>query len=120
MKYSLLLVCLGGIFGSAFRFLIATLLNGSPNATIIINLSGCFLIGALGTTLNPAYRLFLITGILGSFTTFSTFGLESFSLLKDCHLNNALAYITLHIIGGISMVYLGELFVGKFFIGVVG
>ncbi|HEV2613216.1 MAG TPA: fluoride efflux transporter CrcB [Gammaproteobacteria bacterium] len=109
MKSSLILVSLGGIFGSVIRYLIIILFNSSPTATIIINLSGCFLIGTASSLINPAYRLFLITGVLGSFTTFSAFGLEGFKFLKHGYTAEALLYIGIQVFFGIVMVYLGEI-----------
>lgn len=122
MNSPIALVGLGGIFGSILRYFVATLFHGSPLATIIINLSGCFLIGAISTLINlyhpfnHAYRLFLITGILGSFTTFSTFGLEGFNFLRSGSTSEALFYVGIQVFVGISMVYLGELLVSELLI----
>jgi len=119
MNSPIFLVGLGGVLGSIVRYLIAILFNSSPLATVIINLSGCFLIGAISSLialyfpLNQSYRLFLITGILGSFTTFSTFGLEGFNFLKHGYHAEAFFYIGVQVFIGISMVYLGEVLVRK-------
>ncbi len=91
----LFLVGCGGFVGSVARYVIAGLvqrLTGSftfPYGTLAVNLLGCFAIGALsglfesrGVFSEPT-RLFLLVGMLGGFTTFSTFVVETFSLLRD-------------------------------------
>jgi CrcB protein len=87
-----LVVFLGGGAGALSRYLmslwVGSLWDGSfPLGTFLINLIGCFLIGFLGglserLTIEPNVRLLLQTGFLGGFTTFSSFGLESFQLLR--------------------------------------
>ena len=85
---------IGGALGTLLRFLVsgwAHKLMGSnfPYGTLIINTSGCFLIGFIGTTadegslLSANFRLLILIGFLGAFTTFSTFAYESWLLLKD-------------------------------------
>ena len=87
-----LAVFLGGGTGALSRYLmslwVGSLWDGSfPLGTFLINLIGCFLIGFLGglsekLTIEPNVRLLLQTGFLGGFTTFSSFGLESFQLFR--------------------------------------
>jgi len=87
-----LVVFLGGGVGSLTRYLlslwIGSLADGAfPWGTFVINLTGCFAIGFLGGlserfTIEPNLRLLLQTGFLGGFTTFSSFGLESFQLFR--------------------------------------
>jgi fluoride exporter len=87
MKF--LLVTLGGGIGSGARYLLASTLqtatgNGFPVGTLAVNVVGSFLICAimhLGTAANvisPAWRLFLTTGIMGGFTTYSAFDYETY------------------------------------------
>ena len=72
-----------------------------PYGTFIINISGCFLIGLLMTLivdkglLPPVWRLFLCVGVLGGFTTFSSFGYEVYTLFAEGNLACALLYAAL-------------------------
>jgi len=88
-------VGIGGFLGSVMRYWLGGFLNQlSPRAlfpyeTLVINVSGCLGIGLLAGlaefrgVLSPELRLFLMVGILGGFTTFSTFGYETFQLLRE-------------------------------------
>lgn len=107
---TIVLVGLGGLIGSVSRFLIGEVLSvhsqgGLPIHTLIINLAGSFLIGAfLFLTLqrppNSIYY-FLIPGLLGGFTTYSTFSGETFYLLKNSLYKEGSIYIVLTIVGGL-------------------
>ena len=90
----LLLIAAAGGAGAALRFLVAgwgqRLTDTTfPLGTLVVNLSGCLLIGFAGGVLSgpwivrEEYRLALLVGLLGGFTTFSTFGLETFALVED-------------------------------------
>ena len=120
MKYlvSLLLVGAGGFIGSAARFASVGLVHrftgfAFPWGTVVVNLVGCLVIGLLaGLTetrqlLTPETRLLLMVGLLGGFTTFSTFGLELFSLLRDGLTFRAAAYIGIQVAGGLAAVWIG-------------
>ena len=75
-----LLVCLGGALGSGARYL-ATV--AFPHGTVIVNLLGSFLLGLVMETLPPTdLRLFLATGVMGGFTTYSTFNYETTAYLR--------------------------------------
>jgi fluoride exporter len=91
MKY--IAILFGGGFGALCRYLLSKWIvnftgTGIPWGTIVINLLGCLVIGFLTGlfekwVISPNFRLFIFVGVLGGFTTFSTFGLESFYLLKE-------------------------------------
>ena len=114
MKLDFLYVGLGGFLGACSRYALSLLFSGSPIATVVANLSGCFLIGVISTLLNhyfpsnQTWRLLTIVGLLGGFTTFSAFGLESMQLLTQGQLSNAAYYIASQLIGGIALVVLGS------------
>jgi fluoride exporter len=91
---ALLFVGIGGGLGSIFRYLVQMLVGRHvplvfPLGTFLVNCSGCFLIGMFYSMsgkysgFNPEWRLFLITGICGGFTTFSTYSYDGLILLKQ-------------------------------------
>lgn len=114
---NLLLVMLGGALGAASRFGLVLLIRphapGFPAGTLACNLLGCAAIGLLAGLMGVSgseydrARLFLFTGLLGGFTTFSSFGLETIGLCRDGRFGAALAYIALSNTLGLAMVYLG-------------
>jgi CrcB protein len=92
--YRVLLICLGGAIGTGARYLIAIgaprLLGAAfPYGTLTVNVVGSFLLGAVmhvGLTTNlitPGLRLVLATGVLGGFTTYSTFNYETMEYLRE-------------------------------------
>lgn len=84
-----------------------------PYGTFMINILGCLLIGillSLATTrlsLQPVVRLFLVTGLLGGFTTFSSFGYESFTLITSGDWLGAGLYIAASVVVGLGSVFMG-------------
>jgi len=89
-----LILFTGGGIGATLRFAVALWVDeraqvSFPWGTLVVNVAGCFLIGVIATladehrVLAPGVRLFLIAGVLGGFTTFSTFGLETWRLVED-------------------------------------
>jgi CrcB protein len=98
-----LAVAIGGALGSVTRYGVAlmlpTTLGKFPWATFLVNLLGSFLIGVAYVLivekqfLSPEMRLWLMTGFLGGFTTFSSFSLETLQLWQQGQLIQALAYI---------------------------
>ncbi len=117
----ILLVMAGGSIGALSRYgvsLLAAQLFGTrfPWGTLIVNLSGCFLIGlsfALAerglSIMNPSMRLFFVTGYLGALTTFSTFGLETVNSLRaGTQVVTIANFLSNNLIGG-ALVFLGML-----------
>jgi fluoride exporter len=106
----LLLVALGGAIGAVARYVVGTAVQSAaggpfPLGTLSVNVLGCFLIGVLGAMFavapgHPA-RLFLITGVLGGFTTFSSFGFETLNLLRSGAVGLVLGNMLLSNIGGL-------------------
>ena len=104
VNLNLLIIALGGALGAVSRFLLGNAVSraiGSalPYGTFMINVIGCFAMGLLTTIivdrelLPAAWRLFLCVGLLGGFTTFSSFGYEALMLLTEGRLLAALAYV---------------------------
>jgi CrcB protein len=117
----ILLVMVGGSLGALSRYgvsLLAVKLFGAkfPWGTLIVNLSGCFLIGlsfALAdrglSIMNPSMRLFFATGFLGALTTFSTFGLEMANSMREGAHLVTVANFLLNNVAGTGLVFLGML-----------
>lgn len=116
----LVLIGLGGFIGSVMRYLAsgwvqeATKSSQFPYGTLAVNVIGCLLIGLLSQladargALTPDSRAFLIVGLLGGFTTFSTFGNESMSLLRAGQSLSAFVNVGGHIFLGLGAVWLGR------------
>jgi CrcB protein len=117
----LLVVGLGGFIGSTLRYKLGGfVLHHStswrlPLSTLAINLSGCFVIGVLAALaerrdlFSTDARLFLFTGLLGGYTTFSAFGFEGVNLLRRGEFFVAALYAVLSVLGGFAAVWLGHL-----------
>jgi len=114
------LIGVGGFIGAIARYGVGGLVHRSysgafPWGTMIVNLAGCLVLGYLATlsedygAFRPETRLFLFIGVLGGFTTFSTFGLETFSLLREGNLPWALANAGGNVILGVCGVWLGHM-----------
>lgn len=114
---NVLLVAVGGAIGAAVRYLIgawvmARLGPDFPWGTFIINVSGTFLIGVVlalvqGGVLPSGARLFVAVGILGGYTTFSTYGYETMGLISDGDLRGALLNALGQVLAGLAAVYFG-------------
>lgn len=122
---SYLMVAVGGALGSILRYAVSLLFQSVgfksyPYSTLSVNTIGCYLIGivwyiAETKQLPESSRLFLMTGVLGGFTTFSTFSMESVQLLKDGQTLAFIAYILLSNLLGLLFVYTGYS-TGKWFL----
>ncbi|HEX6194018.1 MAG TPA: fluoride efflux transporter CrcB [Chitinophagaceae bacterium] len=115
MINQLLLVGLGGGIGSIARWLCqryAAVLypHHYPLGTWIVNIVGCFLIGIFWGRLHAAtinWKLFLMIGLCGGFTTFSAFTLESIGLIKQEKHGLFFLYIAASVLGGLAATYAG-------------
>jgi CrcB protein len=114
---SLLFVMIGGFLGTICRFSVGEWLyteNGFPLATLSVNLIGCFILGWFLTfvnrrkTINPAYTFIFGTGFIGSFTTFSTFSVETIHLFQKGLYVTALVYVLSTMILGLLLTFLGS------------
>ena len=120
----LLIIGVGGFIGAIARFLVSGWVQiasgsvGFPYGTIAVNLIGCFLIGFLAYLMDargvfePQVRLFLFIGVLGSFTTFSTFEYETYSLFRESSTGLALVDIGVHVFFGLVAVWAGHALAG--------
>jgi CrcB protein len=114
-----LLIGVGGFIGAITRYILAVWIGerwgrSFPLGTFVINVSGSFLIGLLMTLLaerfmvNPQWRLLLVVGFLGAYTTFSTFEYETGALLKDGELLLAGLNVVFSVLAGFIALKLGE------------
>jgi len=110
-------VALGGVLGALARWGISLGLPHAPGtwpwATVTVNLTGCLVIGALLAVLlarypaHPWLRPFLATGVLGGYTTFSTFAVDAVQLVEAGRSGVALAYLLVSVLGGLLAVVVG-------------
>ena len=118
-----LVVALGGGIGACFRYLIGLIPLKEPFTfpvkTLVINLLGCFVIGLIAalavknSSLSPRTVLFIKTGLCGGFTTFSTFALETETLIKTGHIGLAIVYVALSVLVGVGLAFAGQVIAGK-------
>jgi len=115
----ILLVGLGGFIGSVARYKLGGLVlhltapERFPYSTFAVNVLGCLVVGILAglaeryELFGPDTRLFLFTGLLGGFTTFSAFGLDAMFLVRRGELWVAALYAGASVVVGITAVWLG-------------
>ncbi len=112
-----LAVGIGAVFGAWLRWGLSislnTVLPNLPLGTLVCNLAGGFIIGvsveifSLHPVLPPEIRMLVITGFLGSLTTFSTFSVEAVNLLQRGEYGWAFGMISAHLLGSLAMTLLG-------------
>ena len=117
---SVIYVAIGGALGSVSRYLLGIWTQtfsksiDFPYGTLAVNLIGCFVIGFLSQlaeargAFTPESRAFIFIGILGGFTTFSSFGNETINLLRGGEAFNALANVGANVILGLALVWFGR------------
>ncbi len=115
---TLLLIGVGGMLGSIARYLTSQLFNRYfsdplPVGTLVVNIIGAFLVGVI-IGLGERYRwftepwhFFLAVGFCGSFTTYSTFAYENYSLIKQGHISTLIFYISISLVVGILLAWAG-------------
>ena len=115
----ILLVGVGGFFGAVMRYVVTNWVQdffhvlSLPYGTLTVNLLGCLIIGLLGglsesrNLFNQEARALLFIGVLGGFTTFSTFGYETVQLLRDGQSLAAFSNIGLQVCMGLVAVWIG-------------
>ena len=116
---SYLFAAAGGALGALARWAVAAALphprGGWPWATLLVNLTGCLVIGALLAVLlaryahSPWLRPFLAVGVLGGYTTYSTFAVDVVQLTRAGHGLLAVAYLLASVVGGVLAVVIGRL-----------
>jgi CrcB protein len=111
----------GGFLGSAARYLAGTWIQRAlPNAlvpygTLTVNIVGCLVIGFLGgiarmrPVFTPEARVFVFIGVLGGFTTFSSFAYETLALAHDADYGRAAANVLLQFAGCLAAVWIGNI-----------
>jgi CrcB protein len=118
----LLLIGLGSFAGGVSRYLLSQLIQARfpwifPYGTLAVNIIGCFFIGLLFGAherfgISNEWRLFIATGLLGGFTTFSAFSYESITMMRDGQAGAALLYIISSIVLGLAATYVGIMALG--------
>jgi fluoride exporter len=119
-----LLVGVGGFIGSVLRYMAGGVLGRLkagwtfPLETLVVNIAGCIAIGLLAGLsearglFSGATRAFLFIGLLGGFTTFSSFGYETFQLMRDGQWPDAALSTALQVMLGIGGVWIGSVVSG--------
>ena len=121
-----LAVAVGGALGAVARHGVNHLLHTRwlttrfPVGTVAVNLVGCFVIGLLAGLIASEriavrlhWREFVFVGLLGGFTTFSTFGLDTFALARTQSMSQAAINVGLQVVGGLAAVWAGYYLGGR-------
>ena len=111
-------ICIGACIGALSRWGLGLWLSSGtslPWGTLASNLIGGYLIGVCVALfqsmpqLDPAWKLFIVTGFLGALTTFSSYSAEVIGLLQQQRLASALGWASIHLVGSLLMTYMGML-----------
>ena len=117
---ALVFIALGGALGAVFRYgaslgVYSLLGRGFPYGTLFVNVAGSLLMGVLSVLMlerfdvGPEWRAAVLVGVLGSFTTFSTFSIETLNLLEQGDVTRAAANIVLSVLVCLAAVWFGVL-----------
>lgn len=118
---NLIIIGAGGFCGAILRYLISGGVQSwsrsvdFPYGTLAVNLMGCLVIGMftrldeIRGILSPEMRFFIMIGLLGAFTTYSTFSNEAMNLINDRRFHLALLYVGAHVVLGLGAVLLGRI-----------
>ena len=114
------LVAIGGAIGTLIRYLIFNFTSLTLTGTLLVNGIGCFGAGFFYRLLqikniSPEYKMFILIGFIGSFTTFSAFIIETFVLLEENKIFSAISSIFLNNIIGFLAFFIGILLAKLFF-----
>ena len=116
--WEIIAVAVGGSMGAVSRYLVSQFMAAKfgadlPYGTFIVNVVGCFIIGAFMTLITEKFaissywRLIVVVGFVGGLTTFSSLGYETFKLLENGSLSYALSNIALNLLFGFSAIWIG-------------
>lgn len=118
--FNVFVIGVGGFFGAIFRFAVSGFVHylianpSFPFGTLVVNFLGSLLLGGLSTLsdhigfFNPEARSLIFIGFLGSFTTFSTFSIETYNLIQDSNFSIAGMNIVLNLSLCLLSVWLGK------------
>ena len=115
---TLIAIAAGGAVGSLARYLLSSQIThwvgpSFPWGILVVNVIGCFTmgiiaeLGALTLNLSPEVRAFLTTGVLGGFTTFSAFALDSAVLIERGDMWGTLFYVAASVVGSVAALFAG-------------
>jgi CrcB protein len=121
----LTLIAIFGAVGTLARYGLQGLIqmrlgSGFPYGTLLINLTGCFLLGLIGQftlnrmVLSPDWRIAIAVGFFGGYTTFSTFGWETAKMLEEGAWLPATAYVSASVVAGLLLSIAGIRLANKF------